>query len=581
MKRALSTFMVSLTIVGAFVSALTIKPVIGWTGTVYIRADGSIDPSDAPLITYDYVTYTLTSDITSSGDGIVVERDSIIVDGTGHTLHGPRFNGYGIIVALRSNVGIRNLNIKEFSSGIVVSASTNTSISGNTIANCTDGIILYGSFNNTISANHLSAHSNYGIKLDGYSSNNAVSSNNITACGSIGILLYVYSDSNTISGNHVANCSAGIELIGSSNNMISENTITNNLGIYLDGFSTGEYSSNNTIVGNTITAGNYGILLDARSHNSAITGNHIVGNNNGIYIYRSGSGAISENNITDNSVRGIYIVESSGNTISENNIKNNLYGVELQDAPANQIFHNNFLNNAFQALAFDSPTSTWDDGYPAGGNYWSDYTGVDAYSGPNQDQPGSDSIGDTSYLFDYSQDRYPFMTRIPLPPAHDVAVHAITLSKTVVGHGYPLNITVTVGNQGSFTEAVNLILYADVIPIHMSNLTLPVGTSATTTVSLNTSELAKGNYTITAAITAVPEEVDIVDNALVDGWIMVTVPGDVDGDHDVDIFDIVRMVGDYGKPPPPLNDPNCDIDGDGDVDIFDIVIAAGNYGDSW
>jgi hypothetical protein len=51
----------------------------------------------------------------------------------------------------------------------------------------------------------------------------------------------------------------------------------------------------------------------------------------------------------------------------------------------------------------------WDDGYPSGGNYWSDYTGVDLYSGVNQDEPGSDRIGDTPYVFDYHQDNYPLM----------------------------------------------------------------------------------------------------------------------------------------------------------------------------
>jgi hypothetical protein len=27
--------------------------------------------------------------------------------------------------------------------------------------------------------------------------------------------------------------------------------------------------------------------------------------------------------------------------------------------------------------------------------------------------------------------------------------------------------------------------------------------------------------------------------------------------------------------------PDCDIDGDGDIDIFDIVVAASHYGESW
>ncbi|MFQ6084384.1 MAG: PKD domain-containing protein, partial [Candidatus Aminicenantia bacterium] len=49
------------------------------------------------------------------------------------------------------------------------------------------------------------------------------------------------------------------------------------------------------------------------------------------------------------------------------------------------------------------------NGYPSGGNYWSDYIGIDLYSGPNQDQPGSDGIGDAPYTFYGGQDNYPFM----------------------------------------------------------------------------------------------------------------------------------------------------------------------------
>ena len=58
--------------------------------------------------------------------------------------------------------------------------------------------------------------------------------------------------------------------------------------------------------------------------------------------------------------------------------------------------------------------------------------------------------------------------------------------------------------------------------------------------------------------------------------------GDVDGDRDVDIFDIVRMSDAYGiEYPDPQYDRLSDMDLDGDIDIFDIVAAAGNYGESW
>ena len=54
---------------------------------------------------------------------------------------------------------------------------------------------------------------------------------------------------------------------------------------------------------------------------------------------------------------------------------------------------------------------SWDDGYPSGGNYWSDYNGTDFYSGTNQNVTGSDGIGDTSYIIDVNNvDRYPLMS---------------------------------------------------------------------------------------------------------------------------------------------------------------------------
>jgi hypothetical protein len=69
---------------------------------------------------------------------------------------------------------------------------------------------------------------------------------------------------------------------------------------------------------------------------------------------------------------------------------------------------------------------------------------------------------------------------------------------------------------------------------------------------------------------------------LTNGWIFVTIPGDIDCDRDVDIFDVVRIAGAYGAEcPDPRYDPSCDLNGDGNIDIFDIVAAAVNYGEEW
>jgi len=58
---------------------------------------------------------------------------------------------------------------------------------------------------------------------------------------------------------------------------------------------------------------------------------------------------------------------------------------------------------------------------------------------------------------------------------------------------------------------------------------LPNGTSTTLTFAWNTTGLAYGNYTISAAADTVPGETDTADNTLTNGDVMVTIPGDVNG----------------------------------------------------
>jgi hypothetical protein len=58
--------------------------------------------------------------------------------------------------------------------------------------------------------------------------------------------------------------------------------------------------------------------------------------------------------------------------------------------------------------------------------------------------------------------------------------------------------------------------------------------------------------------------------------------GDVDGNHVVNIYDVVDITGIYGtKQGNPRFDPKCDIDDDGAITIYDIVDCAINYGQRW
>ena len=77
----------SLLMWGTLTLAFNVQPVRA-SATIYIRADGSIDPPTAPIYTADNITYTLTGNITADADGIVIERDNVVWEGAGYTVQG-------------------------------------------------------------------------------------------------------------------------------------------------------------------------------------------------------------------------------------------------------------------------------------------------------------------------------------------------------------------------------------------------------------------------------------------------------------------------------------------------------------
>jgi parallel beta-helix repeat protein len=139
----------------------------------------------------------------------------------------------------------------------------------------------------------------------------------------------------------------------------------------------------------------------------------------GIILYSSNNNYI-EHNIIGNNIWGVYLEESQNNSIKNNLVSycgynkygEDGYGISLWSSHDNEIYHNDIIDNINQAYDDNPGNNFWDNGYPDGGNSWSDYNGVDNYSGPNQDIPGSDGIGDTNYTINSKAvDNYPLMGR--------------------------------------------------------------------------------------------------------------------------------------------------------------------------
>lgn len=362
-------------------------------------------------------------------------------------------------------------------------------------------------------------------------------------------------------------------LDGAEHSLQGTNTASSN-GIYLSG------NYNVTIKNIDIKGFESGILLDAYSTYNNIIGNTVESNVYGVNCWAyADNNSIIGNNITGNSLSGIWIAGSSSDTVSENIIAENSLGINLQSSSNDSIYHNNFVDNPTQTSIYDSP-GVWDNGYPSGGNYWSDYSGVDLQNGPNQNQPGSDGIGDTPYnTSESNQDNYPLMQVFT-----NIHVQPTLPPKTIEGQGYTFNIQLQLENQGWEAETTSVTVYVNTTLLSaFTNLAM----SSTEQILLNstwqTGTYAKGDYTISIVASPVPGEVDTTDDSYI--WtVHLGIPGDVSGntlgvyDKVVNMKDIAYLVVQFNTKPTSANwNPNADINGDAVVNMRDIAIAIANF----
>jgi parallel beta-helix repeat protein len=260
---------------------------IVWTGTVYIKADGSIDPPAAPIVTYDNVTYTLTGDISSTTDGIVIERDGIIIKGENHTLHGRR-GGFGIKVCGKNNLTIENMQIQEYSRGIYLYQSNIVTVSACSISSCGDGIWAESSTNITISFSNISNNKDIGIAIVG--SNKNVFVNNVISNNGYGIW-FATSRYNLLSSNAFEK--DGIIFTGMSTpdtgtfKIDETNTVNGKPVYYWEGKNGGKIPEGAGLI----------ILLDCS--NIEISNQDVSESDIGIFLMRSNNNSIV--NVTSNS----------------------------------------------------------------------------------------------------------------------------------------------------------------------------------------------------------------------------------------------------------------------------------------
>src|SRR5438132_2628380 len=275
---------------------------------------------------------------------------------------------------------------------------------------------------------------------------NVTVSSQITAQPATDILLKNVTNGridNTIIQDGGVHCCGGIIVDSSMNIVVKANNVEagtcNNFSSCSTYDTVGAYSSTNvTISGNSIRADTSGNVLGVRgSSNVSILDNTILMNglppigapwapSNGIVVSSSGNVKISQNTVRDSACSAYspamsMIVGGSSNVqIFGNNITSSYTcgsGIVFQSATGSLVYHNNLVNSSVQASDDNPGKNQWDNGYPTGGNYWSDYKGVDNCSGAQQNVcPSPDGIGDTPYAFSSAQDNYPLMTPFAADP---------------------------------------------------------------------------------------------------------------------------------------------------------------------
>ena len=393
----------------------------------------------------------------------------------------------GILIENSTNAyfTIKNVTIFDSSNGIKLENTNNGLLIDSVLLdNLDSGINMVNCVNNTLFRNTLINNGLCGINLTSYCSNNRIIENEAKNQGAnlqdSGISLGNYCNNNNILDNLVYDNSVnGINLEDDcEENLISNNTIKNIDASHQDyGIRLHSDCHQNTITSNIIEDLNsYGIylvtsdqnsiannqIIDCGSgmymliaHQSVITNNLISGGSIGIIMSACDGGEIAYNLINETVSYAVRIyINSDNNEFHDNIFKDNTnVGIQLDDPSdiSNAFYKNGFISNGIHA--YDNGTTTsWNK--LGIGNYWDNYSGVDANYDHIGDTPynisGAANATDTFPLFDHG---VPVIT-INTPTSSEYGEDAPEFNITI-NDPYIYNMWYTINNSGVrhyFTE---------------------------------------------------------------------------------------------------------------------------------
>jgi len=424
--------MSALIIVGLNIIQMPADAIDDYEGQITINADGTVSPSDAPIMVQGS-TYTLRSDVLGS---IVILRSGATFNGGGYAISNSVYN-FGIWLNGVSGVTVKNSYVSGFLGGIRLDSSSDNIIKSNVLCGNTNaGIAAMFYCNDNIIKDNEIYGNQYGIATTYYCNYNELKDNYIHDNSVYAIRLAVGSNHNLIKNNRIIdNTYYGVVLDLCGYNTVKDNTIdttyttlpTSQYGVYMT-LGLGYH----LIMDNSIShMGFSGIACDDVDYITIIenevsdsfigmtvwgsTGVEMLSNevNNcekpGIDVENSDD-LVVKYNIVDNCKHGLFLSFTtgvgSGNEYIENTLKDNLYGIyiEYETTIGNTFHQNNIIDNSYQLYSdADLGDNAWDDGMGEG-NYWSNYNGEDT---------DHDGVGDTMLPHE-GVDYYPLMNRVSI-----------------------------------------------------------------------------------------------------------------------------------------------------------------------
>ena len=403
--------------------------------------DGIVDVCDVSFVSGyygetnkpDFTTIQEAIDASDDGDivyicigdyyeNIVINKKICLIgESAEHTvIHG---NDQNVITITADDTTVSNLQITEGNKGIYLDTVESCVLKNLLVCNSNSGIYLKNSDLNTVSDTKV--YDNIDALIMYSSKENAINQNTVYNNGGYGIFSQYMSHDNIISNNVIYDNGEGLIIGNSNNNIITNNNIdNNNYNFVLNGWSEEQYThdidTSNTINDKLLfyikdekdktydNSYDIGFFAAVNCENIILENQELTNNFNGILFWNTHNSAIINNQILHNDY-GAFIRQSSNIIFTQNTVdSNDRKGIYLDSCTDCEIYHNDFWDNNPNAL--DDADNTWDNGYPSGGNFWSDYTGTDA---------NNDGIGDTPYhsihlnnlaLNENTQDNYPFVT---------------------------------------------------------------------------------------------------------------------------------------------------------------------------